>query len=88
LRKSGRAIAVGTVFVWQTREYEVDDITAAINGLIHAAPQSRKSQWTGDSVLVERLPGRISLYSPLCVHSLLQFLTASRVARCASLAEE
>jgi hypothetical protein len=32
MRESGRAIAVGTVFVWQTREYEVDDITAAING--------------------------------------------------------
>src|SRR5258708_23491620 len=32
MRRSGRPIAVGTVFVWQTREYEVDDITAAING--------------------------------------------------------
>ena len=60
MRESGRAIAVGTVFVWQTREYEVDDITAATNGSIQAAPQSRKWQWTGDSVLVERLPGCIS----------------------------
>jgi hypothetical protein len=60
MRRSGRAIAVGTVFVWQTREYEVDDITAAINGLFYAAPQSCKSQWTGDSVLLERLPGCIS----------------------------
>jgi len=48
--KSGRAIAVGTIFVWQTREYEVDDITAAINGPFQAALQSRKSQWTGDFV--------------------------------------
>jgi len=71
MRKRGGAIAVGTVFVWQTREYGVDDITAAINGLVHAAPQSRKSQWTSDSVLVERLPGRISWYSQLCVDSLL-----------------
>src|SRR5260370_8984754 len=37
MRRSGRPIAVGTVFAWQTREYEVDDITAAINGRFHAA---------------------------------------------------
>jgi len=60
MRKSGCTIAVGTVFVWQTREYEVDDITAAINGPFQAAPQSRKSQRTDDFVLVERLPGCIS----------------------------
>jgi hypothetical protein len=69
MRKRGGAIAVGTVFVWQTREYVVDDITAAINGPVHAAPQSRKSQWTGDSVLVEPLPGRISWYSQVYVDS-------------------
>jgi len=37
VRKSGRAIAAEKVFAWQTREYEVDDITAAINGRFDAA---------------------------------------------------
>jgi hypothetical protein len=47
--ESGRAIAVGTVFAWQTREYGVDDITAAIKGLFKAASPSRKSQRGGQA---------------------------------------
>jgi len=70
MRKSARAIAVGTVFVWQTREYEVDDITAAINGPFQAAPQSRKPQCTGDFVLVERLPDCIIVSLPAQIPSL------------------
>jgi hypothetical protein len=66
MRKSGRAIAMGTVFAWETREYEVDDITAAINGPFQAAPQSRESHWTCNSVLVGRLPGCISYCSKAC----------------------
>jgi hypothetical protein len=73
MRKSARAIAVGTVFVWQTREYEVDDITAAINGPFQAAPQSRKSQWAGDSILVERLPSCIIVSLPAQIPSLRRF---------------
>jgi len=75
--KSGRAIAVGTVFVWQTREYEVDDITAAINGPFHAVPQTRKSQWTGDFVLVERLPGCIIVSVPAQIPSLRRFASCN-----------
>ncbi len=41
---ASRAIAVGTVFAWQTREYDVDDITAAIHGLFKAVPQSVESR--------------------------------------------
>jgi hypothetical protein len=71
--KSGRAIAVGTVFVWRTREYEVDDITAVVNGPFSAAPQSRKSQRTGDVILVERLPGCIVVSLPAQIPSLRRF---------------
>ena len=47
--KRARDNARGTVFAWQTREFNVDDITAALNGLYKAAPLPQEFQGAGQA---------------------------------------
>jgi hypothetical protein len=73
--KSGRAIAVGTVFVWRTREYEVDDITAVINGPfwlpLNLANRKGPATLSWSSAFPAASSFPCPLKSHLCVDSLL-----------------